>query len=148
MDYVSGSRPDGCFLCTIQESSDDEANLLLARRPLTLVVLNKFPYNTGHVVIAPSRHAADLVALTDQERAEMMSVTVECLKALNETMEPQGFNLGANLGEAAGAGVPDHLHFHVVPRWTGDTNFMPVVGEAKVVPESLEATYRRLKPAF
>lgn len=148
MDYVSTNRPDGCFLCEIHESDTDEADLLLARRSLTLVVLNRFPYNTGHLVLAPVRHLADLADLTEQERAELMEVTVECIGALNATMEPQGINFGANLGEAAGAGVPDHLHLHVVPRWTGDTNFMPVVGKAKVLPESLEATYKRLKPFF
>lgn len=135
-------------MCSARQSDDDEANLLLARRPLTVVVLNKFPYNTGHLIVSPNRHVADLTALTEKERAEMMEVTVECIEVLNKTMDPQGLNFGANLGEAAGAGVPDHVHFHLVPRWTGDTNFMPVVGKAKVLPENLEATYRRLKHAF
>jgi ATP adenylyltransferase len=111
-----------------------------------MAILNAYPYNPGHVMVAPVRHVGDLAELDGDEQADVMALLVECLGALRAEYAPHGFNVGANLGQVAGAGVPGHVHVHLVPRWNGDTNFMPVVGEAKVLPEALADTYRRLAP--
>ena len=137
---------DGCFMCAAVASGDDEAHHLLARRERTLVILNAYPYNSGHLMVAPLRHVGDLADLEPEEQAEAMEVVTECVGALRAEYTPDGFNVGINLGRVAGAGLPGHVHIHVVPRWNGDTNFMPVLGDAKVLPESLEDTYRRLAP--
>lgn len=148
MQYLTGPREEGCFLCISQDDSDDETHLVLARAPSSFVILNKFPYNTGHLMAVPYRHFADFEELPGDVMSELMDQVRRSIRVLREAMQPQAFNLGANMGEASGAGVPGHFHFHVVPRWTGDTNFMPVVGDAKVLPETLESTYKRLKPLF
>jgi ATP adenylyltransferase len=148
MEYLRSGQPDGCFLCSDARTEDLEANLVLHRDETCLVVMNRFPYNTGHLLISPLRHVGALEDLTEGERNLVMALTVKAIAALKEAMSPEGFNMGANLGAPAGAGVPGHLHMHVVPRWSGDTNFMPVVGGAKVLPETLEQTYGRLKPLF
>lgn len=148
MDFVTSPPGTECFLCEAGSSIDDEANLVLMRTDLCLIVLNRFPYNTGHLMVSPLRHAGGMEELTASERQEVMELSVRCLSALKEAFDPHGFNIGANLGEAAGAGLPGHFHMHVVPRWTGDTNFMPVLANSKVLPEGLEETYRRLKPLF
>lgn len=146
MSYVSDpDRSESCFICDIQRSSNDAENLLLVRRSVTVAVLNRFPYNTGHLMVAPKRHVAELSELSQTERLEMMTTASDCIEALRRSMGPEGFNLGANLGTVAGAGLPGHLHLHVVPRWEGDTNFMPVVAGTKVLPETLEGTYDRLR---
>ena len=126
------------------EDRDDE-NLILWRGRHVFVLLNLYPYNNGHLLIAPYRPVADYDALTPEEQADLFTTLHRALGWLRAALNPDGFNVGMNLGAAAGAGVPDHLHLHVVPRWTADTNFMPVVGETKVLPESLEDTYRRLR---
>ena len=113
-----------------------------------MAIMNRYPYNTGHVMVAPLRHVGKIGELTDAENLALMRRVADVVAALEQELEAQGFNIGANLGEVAGAGLPGHFHIHVVPRWTGDTNFMPVVGEAKVLPELLEETYRRLRPRF
>lgn len=148
MQYLTGPREQGCFLCISKDDSDDETHLVLARAPSSFVILNKFPYNTGHLMAVPYGHFADFEELPGNVIAELMDGVRRSIRVLREAMQPQAFNLGANIGEAAGAGAPGHFHFHVVPRWAGDTNFMPVVGDAKVLPETLESTYRRLKPLF
>jgi ATP adenylyltransferase len=147
MRYVTASDAgDGCFICTAVAAADPAAHHLVARRERTLVILNAYPYNSGHVMVAPLRHVGDLADLEPAEGAEAMGLVVECLGALRSEYAPDGFNVGVNLGRVAGAGLPGHVHIHVVPRWDGDSNFMPVVGETKVLPEALEDTYRRLAP--
>ncbi len=149
MQYLSGPREEGCFLCISEkDEGNDEEHLVLQRGRTCFVILNKFPYNTGHLMAVPYGHFADFEQLEAGVLAEMMEQVRRSILVLREAMQPQAFNLGANIGEAAGAGVPGHFHFHVVPRWGGDTNFMPVVAGAKVLPESLEATYKRLRPLF
>lgn len=149
MEYVSTAGSDaGCFLCAALEATDDVASLVLHRGERSFTILNKFPYNTGHVMIASLRHVAELSDLDDDDRAALMNETSRAIEVIRAAMSAHGFNVGLNLGQVAGAGVPGHLHLHVVPRWGGDTNFMPVVGQTKVLPELLADTYATLKPAF
>jgi len=152
MAYIRGgvNDGDGCIFCDLPaEGTDrDEANHLLARGELTFVLLNAFPYNPGHLMVAPYRHVGRYGELTAGELAEMMAFAGTAIGALEEGSGAHGFNLGMNLGQVAGAGIADHLHLHLVPRWGGDTNFMPIVGQTKVLPELLDETYRRLRPRF
>jgi ATP adenylyltransferase len=148
MDYVSGPKDEGCFFCHAIESSDDAANLVIARRRYALAILNRYPYNSGHVMVAPLRHVASLGDLSADERLGIMDLVTETVEVLQEEMNPDGCNIGINLGRAAGAGVPGHLHVHAVPRWVGDTNFMPVIGDTMVLPEALETTQQRLSRRF
>jgi ATP adenylyltransferase len=148
MEYVTSAHFEGCFLCTDAETDDLEGNYVLMRDDLCLVVMNRFPYNSGALLVAPLRHIGGLDELTVEERTRLMDLTVKAIEALKDTMSPEGFNIGANLGAAGGAGVPGHMHMHVIPRWSGDTNFMPVVGDTKVLPETLEQSYDRLRPRF
>jgi ATP adenylyltransferase len=145
---ASAGKSEGCFLCTKLAESNDEDNLLLYRGEGVFVLMNLYPYNSGHLMIVPKQHTSDLPGLEPATAAELMTVTQRCVAILGEEYHPEGFNVGMNLGAVAGAGEPGHLHVHVVPRWAGDTNFMPVVGETKVLPESLEQTYARLQPRF
>jgi ATP adenylyltransferase len=149
MQYIQEAKEepdgDGCVFCAIPET---EADRLLVRGELAYVVLNKFPYNPGHLLVVPIRHVGELEDATSEENAELQALMQRSLHAIRRTAGPDGFNIGLNLGRTAGAGIPDHLHWHVVPRWGGDTNFMPVVGKTRVLPELLAETYRRLKPAF
>lgn len=149
MAYIKGGeRQSACFLCDAASAdADSDADLLvLARGEKAFVIMNLYPYNTGHLMIAPYRHIGELDDLEHPEYDEIWQWTRRSVQALRQASEPHGFNIGINLGEAAGAGVPGHLHLHVVPRWGGDTNFMPVVGDTKVLPEMLEETYDRLRP--
>jgi ATP adenylyltransferase len=152
MQYVTSigsdraERDEGCFLCAAAAADDPAAHRVVARRERTLAILNAYPYNSGHLMIAPLRHVGDLADLEPAEQAEVMALVVECLGALRTAYAPDGFNVGVNLGDAAGAGLPGHVHVHLVPRWTGDTNFMPLFGDTKVLPEALEDTYGRLAP--
>jgi ATP adenylyltransferase len=147
--YVtSADTIPGCFLCEKPRENADERNLILVRRKRVYALLNLFPYNTGHVMVAPYAHTGDLLALDEETSADLMALTRTMLAALRDEYHPDGFNTGMNLGRPAGAGVPDHLHMHIVPRWAGDTNFMPVLAETKILPESLEQTYTRLKRAL
>lgn len=148
MEYVRSAPTETCFLCADAETGDLEGSFVLFRDERCLVVLNRFPYNTGHLLVSPLRHVADMEELTGRELEGLMALSLRGISALKAAMAPEGINLGANLGAAAGAGVPGHLHIHVVPRWSGDTNFMPVVAGAKVLPEELAQTYQRLKPHF
>jgi ATP adenylyltransferase len=150
MEYIQAAKEgpsddDGCVFCTIP---DREPERVLARGPLAYVVLNRFPYNPGHLLIVPFRHTGDVEALTEDENVELQRLLQRSIGALRVTSEPHGYNVGMNLGSIAGAGIPDHLHWHVVPRWSGDTNFMPVVGGARVLPELLIETAAKLRPAF
>ncbi len=144
----TSDRSSECFLCTKPAQHDDRANLIVMRSERAYALLNLYPYNNGHLMVAPYVHTGDLGTLDTAIAEEMMRVTQRCVDALQRAYRPDGFNVGMNLGKAAGAGVPDHLHIHVVPRWSGDTNFMPVLGETKVLPETLEQTYDRLQPFF
>jgi ATP adenylyltransferase len=135
-----------CIFCNTAQPDRDE--LVLARGRLTFVILNLYPYNNGHLMIVPDRHVATLEASTSEERVELMRFTRHAEMALTEAYAPQGINIGINLGRPAGAGVVDHLHVHLVPRWNGDTNFMTVIGNVRVLPEDLGATARKLRPIF
>lgn len=149
MAYIKGDeRHASCIFCDFpsQQDGNDESNLIVARGDQAFVILNKFPYNTGHVMVAPYRHTAEWETLTAAELAEIGTWSQRIIEALKTTMGPQGFNVGVNQGIPAGAGIADHVHLHVVPRWGGDTNFMTTVGDTKVLPEALETTYQRLKP--
>ena len=139
-------RKDGCIFCSTHEPGRED--LILIRGRVSYVVLNLFPYNNGHVMVAPNRHIATLEATHADERDELMRFTRHAEIALTEAYKPQGINIGINLGRPAGAGIVDHVHVHVVPRWNGDTNFMTVVGEVRVLPEDLGATKKRLQPIF
>lgn len=146
--YVMGPREEGCFLCAAPSAGDDRARLILHRSRRVYVILNSFPYNSGHVMVAPLRHVARPEDLDREERLDLMDTLVVVMRALQAALQPEGFNVGLNLGRAAGAGVEEHLHLHVVPRWVGDTNFMPVLADVKVLPEHLEATYEKLRRAL
>src|SRR5262245_5132010 len=148
LSYVATAKPptdrDPCFLCQDQADSNARDNLLVARRPHSIVVLNRFPYNNGHLLIAPKLHKGHLAELTDDETLELQKLIVEYMARIDVLMKPQGWNVGLNLGRVAGAGLPGHLHWHIVPRWNGDTNFMPVLADVKVIPQSLDALYELL----
>jgi len=150
MSYVSAAARgrDGCFLCAAWAAADDRAALVLCRRTRAFLLLNAFPYTPGHLMAALTRHTGPLEEATPEELAEIMALVQSAIRALNTVYRPDGFNVGVNQGRVAGAGVEDHLHVHVVPRWNGDTNFMPVLGEVRVLPESLETTYDRLRPVL
>ncbi len=145
---TSGGADGGCIFCAHLEAGDDEAAHILWRGEHTFALLNAFPYNTGHLMIAPVRHVGDLSDLTPQERTELLETASAATSIIREAMGAEGFNVGMNLGAAGGAGIPGHLHLHVVPRWGGDTNFMPVVGDTKVLPELLTQTDAKLRPHF
>lgn len=148
--YV-GQEPSadaGCIFCRFADEDDDARNLVALRGEHAYVVLNRFPYNAGHLMVVPYRHTAAYGELPPETLAEMMALLGRCVRALDASYGPDGYNAGMNLGAAAGAGVADHLHLHAVPRWEGDTNFMPVLADVKVVPELLEETYRTIAEAL
>ncbi len=145
MQYVSASGDDaGCIFCDHLAAGDE----VLHRGATTFVLLNAFPYNTGHLMVAPQRHVGEIGDLTGAERHELVDVAAESVRIVREAMGAHGFNVGMNLGEVAGAGVPGHLHLHVVPRWGGDTNFMPVIGDTRVLPQSLADSYDAVRAAW
>ena len=147
MEYIEDEAPPGCLFCRVRDlpEADDRANLVLAREPGALVMMNRFPYNSGHVMVAPAAHQGTLEALADDDLLNLMRAVRRALAVLREEMSPEGFNVGANIGRAAGAGIPDHVHVHIVPRWNGDTNFMPVLSEVKVINEHLDLTWEKLR---
>jgi ATP adenylyltransferase len=146
MEFI-GKGEHGCVFCTLPKGTNDRESLILRRTGRVYTIMNRYPYNNGHLMVAPYRHVMDPGDLTVEERLELMKEVSLCVKVLRKAIHPAGFNLGANLGRASGAGF-EHLHFHVVPRWDGDTNFMPILGEAKVIPEYLLSTYDKLIVAF
>jgi len=150
MEYIQAAKDEveGCIFCALPAKGDDAEARILGRGEHGFVMLNTFPYNPGHLLVAPFRHIGEVEDLTEGELVDLGRLLQAAIRALRLEMEPQGFNVGMNLGRVAGAGIPDHLHWHVVPRWSGDTNFMPVVGETRVVPELVEETYRKLAPRF
>ena len=150
MEYIGEPQPPGCLFCRVREAGaeHDRENLVVWRGEDALVMLNRFPYNSGHVMVAPRAHTGSLDDLDDTAALALHSALRRTLRVLRDVSSPEGFNVGANLGRVAGAGIPDHVHLHVVPRWNGDTNFMPVLGETKVVNEHLERTWEKLSAAF
>lgn len=148
MEYISGSKPEGCLLCTKQQEprEKDRQNYVLHRGATCYILLNLFPYTNGHMMITPYQHVASLEGLDDKSLHEMMALVRASVAALNKAFSPAGFNIGMNLGKIAGAGIADHLHIHVVPRWQGDVNFMSVLAETRLIPEALDVTYDKLLP--
>lgn len=149
MTYIENhENVDGCVFCNAQAKEDSAENLIAHRGEHAYVILNRYPYTGGHLMVVPFEHKAILEELDAQTRSEMMELTSRCMIILRKLYKPQGFNMGANIGEAAGAGVKEHVHIHIVPRWKGDTNFMSALGETRVIPEDLEVTYQRVKNEF
>ena len=149
MEYIEKStKEEGCIFCHAQEMADGAENLIAFRGRRAFVILNRYPYTSGHLMVVPFEHKADLEQLDPLTRAEMMELTARCMTVLRGIYNPQAFNMGANIGEAAGAGVKSHVHIHIVPRWRGDTNFISILGETRVLPEALERTYERVRNAF
>ncbi|MFN7171466.1 MAG: HIT family protein [Fimbriimonadaceae bacterium] len=149
LDYIERKHaPDGCIFVELPKQDNDRENLILYRGEHAFVILNLFPYTNGHLMIAPYRHTADLDELTDEEHLEIQKLITQAVKWLTAAYNPHGFNIGANLGSAAGAGIPTHIHWHVVPRWSGDSNFMSTVGDVRVMPQSLDQSYQRLREAI
>lgn len=146
ISYVVGEKPCGCVFCRKIEANDDEADFVLYRGEHCAIVLNTFPYNSGHLMVVPFEHVAELSALSAEASVEMWELTRLAVHALKQALDWQGVNIGMNLGEAAGAGIKDHMHMHIVPRWHGDTNYMTACAETRVVPQSLEDSYRQLRP--
>jgi len=148
MSYIKNTdRMQGCFLCDAISMRDEESYIVY-RSEKVFVILNSYPYNTGHIMVAPYRHIGDIESLDDSEALDLVKVVKKSIAALREAYSPQGYNIGVNLGRVAGAGVEGHLHVHIVPRWGGDTNFMPITGGAKVLPEDLPTTWKKLREAF
>ncbi len=146
MSYVGGERSDpGCVFCHVQHAVDDAASLVVHRGEHAFVIMNLYPYNTGHLMIVPNDHQDDLARLSPETRAEMAELTASFTTGLRRALRCEGFNTGMNLGDVAGAGIADHLHQHIVPRWRGDANFMPIVGSTKVLPELIPATYAKIR---
>jgi len=142
------NKKEQCLFCRLAREQDDSANLVVVRKEHCFVVMNRYPYNSGHLMIVPYTHAPNFEDLSREEYADIMATTSEMISALGTVSHPQGFNFGANLGRVAGAGIDQHVHFHLVPRWNGDTNFMPTIGEVKLVSEDTRATFRQLKKAL
>lgn len=149
MAYIENhEKEDGCVFCEAQAQADGPANLIAYRGKRAYIILNRYPYTSGHVMVVPFDHQPTLEDLDAETRAEMMELTTRAMTVLRNTYRPQAFNMGANIGEAAGAGVLGHVHIHIVPRWAGDTNFMSTLAHTRVLPESLEDTYRRIMEGF
>ena len=149
MKYIENhEKQEGCIFCNALALPDNEENLIIYRGKLAFVILNLYPYTSGHIMVAPMAHEPSLEYLDPASRAEMMELVSESMVVLKGIYHPQAFNVGANIGEAAGAGEPGHVHMHIVPRWMGDTNFMSALGETRVLPEALEDTYKRIKAGF
>jgi len=151
MKYIEGidtGEGNDCIFCTKPRQNLDDENFIVYRGRTCFVILNIYPYNNGHVMVVPFKHTAELSDLSPEERLELVDVSETVMRAIRNVMRPDGFNLGANFGRPAGAGIAEHLHIHIVPRWNGDTNFMPVIGGTKVMCEAPEDTYRKLKPAI
>ena len=150
LEYIKSTvkEPDGCFLCEAVKAGDDRERLLLHRDELVFIIMNLYPYNNGHLLIAPYRHVGTLDDLSTEELNAISDVTRKAVRWLERAFSPHGFNIGLNLGKAGGAGLPAHLHWHVVPRWDGDSNFMPVLGCVKVISDGLASTYDQLRRAI
>lgn len=148
LDYILGPKDGECVFCVKPRENDDKKNLILHRGKYNFVILNLYPYNNGHLMIVPYRHAGEIQGIGADDANEMMLLTRRCVSTLKEKLRPHGFNVGMNIGAAAGAGIDEHIHMHVVPRWNGDNNFMPVVGETRVMPQHIQSTYEALAGHF
>ena len=148
IEYILGPKPDECVFCLPQDTSEDQERLVLYRGQFAFVIMNKFPYNNGHLMVTPFRHVSCLTELEDREHQEVGKLVQTCTRILKQVFTPDGINIGLNIGEAAGAGIEEHLHYHLVPRWSGDHSFMAVMAETMVIPEHLRSTYTRLQPYF
>ena len=148
MEYIQMKKAKGCFLCETPGQDNDAANHILYRGEKNFIIMNTYPYNPGHLMIVPYRHIASLEELTEEELHEHIDIVSRSIKVLRQAFSPGGFNLGINIGKVAGAGIEDHVHTHIVPRWQGDTNFMPVISDVRVVPEALAETYKKLQGKF
>jgi ATP adenylyltransferase len=148
LEYLQAPKTDRCIFCEAAGGTNDRALLVVARGQRCFVIMNRFPYNTGHVMVVPTRHSHQLEDLDDNELGEMFRYIDYCVRVADRVLHPDGFNVGMNLDRAAGAGIEDHLHVHVVPRWVGDTNFMPVVSDVKVISEHLQTTYQKMADGF
>jgi len=141
-------KPDGCVFCAIEKETESFETLCLYKSKEAMVVLNKYPYNSGHLLVLPSRHCGDVTELSSSEYTDLNNLLLKAITAVKKEYDCAGLNIGMNHGKVAGAGIPDHLHWHIVPRWLGDTNFFPLIAETKVLPETLEQTYNKLRPYF
>lgn len=149
MSYIEDQKPEnGCVFCLVLGMDDGLENLIIHRGQYAYIILNRYPYNSGHLMVVPFVHQPNLEDLEVATRAEIIELVARCLQLLRVNYKAQGFNVGVNIGSAAGAGIPKHFHFHIVPRWDGDTNFMSAIGETRVVPEAIEETYRRVREAW
>lgn len=148
IEYIEMEKPQGCILCQKPALDKDTENYILFRGSLNFVMLNAYPYNPGHLLIAPYRHVAGLEEMTEEERTEHFEIVTRSVEVLKNVLHPEGFNLGINLGKSAGAGIEDHIHSHIVPRWQGDTNFMTSIADVRVVPQALADSYEKLKGGF
>jgi ATP adenylyltransferase len=147
--FKGEKKKEICLFCRIaKEKGNDEENLIVWRGKKCFIVMNRFPYNSGHLMIVPYKHTSLLTKLTEKENSEIMATVAKCIRGLEKTSKPDGFNFGANLGRVAGAGIDKHVHFHLVPRWNGDTNFMPTIAETKVVSEGLNKSWNMIKKAL
>lgn len=146
IEYVAGEKSEGCILCQKLHEEDDEDNYILYRGQHTFIILNAFPYNSGHLMVAPYEHTGRFTQLSPAQVGEMMQLAQICIQALREGLKPDGINLGMNIGQAAGAGIDDHVHLHIVPRWIGDTNYMTAVAQTRIVPQALAESARQLRP--
>ena len=147
-EYIKSDKSNECIFCTHPASNNDEKNYILFKGTHSFVIMNTFPYNCAHLMVSPYRHINCITKQNETERNENIELTHECIKILRTVIEPDGFNTGYNIGKAAGAGYDEHIHCHIVPRWEGDTNFMPVLGDVKVHPEHIRSTYEKLHPHF
>lgn len=146
MEYIEGVDDEGgCFLCEAAKSKDTESHFVLWKNATCFALLNRYPYNNGHLLVAPMQHTGDMDEMNQDQLADQMSMLQRCRRNLREVMAPNGFNIGLNLGRSAGAGLTDHLHWHIVPRWEGDTNFMAVTGQTKVIPQALKDLWSKLR---
>ncbi|MDI9645640.1 MAG: HIT domain-containing protein [Archaeoglobales archaeon] len=143
--YVLAPKPKNCIFCDFPRQDRDKENLILFRGSKAFIIMNRNPYTPGHVMVCPYRHVPSTLELEDEELKETMKLVNLAIKVIKEAMNPDGFNIGANIGKVAGAGIAEHLHIHVVPRWSGDTSFMPILADVQIVPEALEETYEKLK---
>ena len=148
MEYVKSEKSDECIFCSLPKENKDTKNYILHRGQSAFIIMNIFPYNSAHVMVSPFRHIGCLTEQDSDESKEMSHLTHRSIEIMRAVINPEGFNVGYNIGKAAGAGYDEHIHCHIVPRWTGDTNFMPVLGETKVHPEHLKTTYKKLLPHF
>ncbi|MBE8538757.1 HIT domain-containing protein [Geoglobus acetivorans] len=146
--YIQAPKYEGCIFCDFPRENRDEDRLIVFRGEKNFVIMNNYPYNPGHVMVAPFRHVGDLEDLSQEELSDMMVLAQTCIRVIKEVMSPDGFNIGINMGKVAGAGIEEHIHLHIVPRWNGDTNFMPVLADVRVIPEAVEETYKKLKKGF